>query len=297
MMGSRLTMQKSKFREAITCYLFMLPNFALFVFFTFAALLSTVFTSFTDWGFINMDREFVGLENYVRLFQDPFFVRALVNNLFFVLAIPVGMFISLILAVVTNSQLVTGKGFFRTAFFVPTVTSMVVLAVIWRGIYNVNGLLNQFVALFGIPSVDWLSDLQFAFPALIIMTIIKDLGLNMVFYLAGLQVIPQQVYDAAQVDGAGPFQTLFRITIPCLRNTTFFVLTYSVIRSFQIFDQIYVMTGGGPLGRTEVLVSYLYFKGFLEWKMGYANAVAVLVLLVVLAFTLLQKRFSRPLEF
>ncbi len=292
-----MKINRARMKEAVTCYLFMLPNFLLFAFFTFAALISAIFASFTNWGFISRERDFIGLNNYFELIQDPFFIQALINNLWFMLSIPVGMVISLLLALATNSQMVKAKGFFRTAFFIPTVTSMVVWAVIWRAIYNKSGLLNQFTALFGIKAVDWLASLEFALPALIFMSVLKNLGLYMVFFLAGLQAIPRTIYDACEVDGAGPIQTLLKITIPCLRNTTFFILTFAVIQSFQVFDQIYIMTGGGPLGRTEVLVSYLYYKGFLAWEMGYANAVGVLILVIVMSFTLIQKIFNRPLEY
>lgn len=292
-----MKINSARTKEAITCYLFMLPNFLMFASFTFAALISAIFASFTNWGFISRERDFIGLGNYFELLQDPYFIQALINNLWFMLAIPVGMFFSLLLALATNSQMVRAKGFFRTAYFVPTVTSMVVWAVIWRAIYNKSGLLNQFTALLGIPAVDWLASLEFALPALILMSVLKNLGLYMVFFLAGLQAIPRTIYDACEVDGAGAIQTLLKITIPCLRNTTFFILTFAVIQSFQVFDQIYIMTGGGPLGRTEVLVSYLYYKGFLEWKMGYANAVGVIVLVIVMSFTLIQKKFNQPLEY
>lgn len=286
----RMTFSKRKLKEALTCYLFLAPNMILFAVFFLYVLFSTFYTSLTDWVFINPNKTFVGLQNYVELFQDPYFYIALKNTFWLTASVPIGLAISLLLAILTNSKLVKWKPIFRTGFYAPVVVSMVVWAMVWRGIYSVNGLLNQVLSLFGIKGLDWLANLKWAFPAIIAMGLIKNLGYNMVLFLAGLQSIPNHLYDAAKIDGATGWQEFLYVTFPCLQHTLFFVAVTSVINSFQVFDQIYIMTGGGPLGRTEVLVSYLYYHGFLRWQMGYANAVGVVLFVLVLIATLIQRK-------
>lgn len=262
----------------------------LFAVFFVYVLLYTFYTSFTDWRFVSPVKNFIGLRNYLDLFHDSYFHIALKNTLLLSSSVPVGMALSLGLALMLNARWMRLKGMFRTGFFVPVVISMVIWAMIWRGIYSANGVLNQLLGMLGISGRDWLADLKWAFPAIILMGVIKGLGYNMVLYLAGLQSIPSHLYDAAKIDGATPWQEFRNVTLPCLHPTTFFVSVTSVISSFQVFDQIYVMTRGGPLGRTEVLVTYLYNKGFLAWEMGYANAVAVILFLLVLILVLIQRK-------
>ncbi len=281
---------KRRTKEALTCYLFLAPNMALFVTFFLYAIVSAFYNSMTDWDFINPTKNFIGLQNYIELFGDRYFHIAMKNTLWVTAAVPIGLALSLGIALIMNSKLVKFKTLFRTGFYTPVVISMVVWALIWRGIYSIDGLLNEVLAFVGLPVVDWLGNLKFALPAVIAMGTIKGLGYNMVLFLAGLQTIPPHLYEAAEIDGANSWQQFWHVTLPGLQHTTFFISVTAIIGSFQVFDQIYVMTGGGPLGRTEVLVSYLYYKGFLSWEMGYANAIGVVIFMCVLIMTLIQRK-------
>jgi ABC-type sugar transport system permease subunit len=189
---------------------------------------------------------------------------------------------------------VFGKKFLRTAFFTPVITSSVAAAVIWRWIYEPNfGLLNYCLSWFGIPSVNWLNDPTAAMFALILMGVWKTLGVNMILFSAGLQGIPEHYYEAAELDGAGKWSKFWNITLPLLSPTTFFILVMSVIGSFQVFDIVYVLTSGGPLGTTKVLVFYLYENAFKFFEMGYASAVAYLLFALIFVLTLLQIKYLR----
>lgn len=284
-------MKKARTKEALTCYLFLTPNMFFFVTFFLYAILSAFYYSTTSWSFISPVKEFIGFQNYIDLTQDRYFLKALQNTLKVVAALPIGIVISLSIALVIHSRFIPKfKSVFRVGFFTPQVIAMVAWAMIWNSIYAIDGILNRFLDLFGIIGPNWLASLTWALLAIIAMTIIKGLGYNMVLFLAGLEGIPSLLYDAAKIDGAGRWQQFWYVTLPCLQHTMFFVLAMAIISSFQIFDQIYIMTSGGPLGRTEVLVSYLYYKGFLVWKMGYASAVGCVLFGMIFTIILLQRK-------
>lgn len=273
--------------------LFLLPSLAGFLFFNGLPILGSLGLSLTEWDVLTPPR-FVGMANYLRLLRDPSFWHALRNTLYFVAGyIPLVMAGGLALALLLN-QSVKGLAFFRAAFFLPVISSWVAVALLWTWIFNPRyGLANNLLGLVGIEGPAWLYDPAWAMPAVIITTAWKDLGFAMVLFLAGLQGIPREHYEAAAVDGAGRLQTFFRVTIPLLSPTTFFVLTISLINNFQVFDQVWIMTEGGPYGSTSVLVEQIYRNAFRYGRMGYASAISWVLFAVVFATSALQLRLQR----
>lgn len=240
---------------------------------------------------------FVGLANYRRLITSPLFWKALGNTLYFVLAGgPLSVAVSLAAALLVNSPLARAKPLFRTVYFAPVVTTLVAVAVVWRYLYHPSvGGINRALDWVGLGPVDWLGDPRTAMPALILMAVWKNFGYNMVIFVAGLQAIPASLYEAARIDGAGPWRRFRHITLPSLKPTFLFVGLTTMIGYFQLFAEPYVMTaGGGPLDATLSVVLYMYKEGFQWWNMGFAAAVAFSLFLVILAATLLQLRLQRP---
>lgn len=274
---------------------------AIFLFFfipVFIALLMS-FTDFDIYALANLKYlRLIGFENYIRLFKDPLFWQALKNTFYFVLiAGPLNVAVSLSAALLLNSKLVKLKTFFRLAYFLPVVTTLVAVSIVWRFIYHPRfGLLNYFLGLFGLKAIDWLGDPNWAMPAIILMSVWKSFGYNMIIYLAGLQNIPQSLYEAAAIEGAGFWQSFRHITLPMLVPTTVFVGIITMIGYFQLFTEPYVMTQGGPLNRTLSIVLYMYQEGFRWWNMGYAAAIAFVLFLIIFVFTLLQLKFQKETE-
>jgi multiple sugar transport system permease protein len=280
---------------------FALPALALIaVFFVLpvAAGLALSLSDFDIYALGNLDYlRFVGFGNYARLVQDPLFWRALLNTFYFVLVGgPLSVLVSLGAALLINARLVRWKGLFRVVFFLPVMTALVAVAVVWRYIYHPRyGLLNYALGLVGIEPVDWLGDPLLAMPALILMAVWKNFGYNMIIFIAGLQSIPEQLYDSARIDGAGRFQQLRYITLPLLAPTFVFVGLLTMIGSFQLFAEPYVMTQGGPGDATLSVVLLMYEQGFRWWNLGYAAAIAFLLFAIMLAGTILQLRLRRGL--
>ncbi|MFW6190485.1 MAG: carbohydrate ABC transporter permease [Candidatus Bipolaricaulota bacterium] len=209
--------------------------------------------------------------------------------IFVVGTIPITTAIAIILAVFLN-QKIKFRGFFRASYFVPVMTSVVVISTIFTYIYSPYGLLNSLLNLFGIPGKNWLLNTNFALPAIMVMMIWASFGYYTVLFLAGLQNIPEEIYESAAIDGANTVQTFFRITLPLLRPMLIFALVINIIRSFQIFSQIFVMTQGGPLGSTRTIVYYLYNMGFQKFRMGYASGIAYLLFILILIFSVIQMK-------
>lgn len=281
-------------REGFWAFLFLLPNLLGFLAFVFIPIIASFVLSFTDWDLLTPLR-WVGFDNYSRLLmEDTIFWRVLWNTIYFsVGTVPLGILIALLLAIALN-QKVLGMKIFRAAYFIPFISSTVAVAVVWQWLYNPQfGLLNYLLSLVGIAGPNWLSSTRWAMPAVIIMSIWRGLGFNMLLYLAGLQGIPDHYYEVADIDGASRFAKFRYITIPLLSTTTFFVFIMSIIGSFQVFDQIYIMTGGGPARATSVLVHYMYQNAFSYFRMGYASAVAYVLFFLVFLFTILQLYRSR----
>ncbi len=280
-------------RKEWTAYLFLSPGLLLFCIFWVFTIAFSFYLSFHEWNIVEPAKPFVGLDNYRRLFEDTRFRQAVINTLYYtVLSVPLTMVAGLVLALLLN-QRIRARGLFRTLYYIPVITPLVVTAIIWKWVYQGDyGLLNYYILRLGLvrQPLRWLADPNLAMPAVILMSIWSGAGYHMVIYLAGLQGIPEAYYDAAKVDGANAVQRFIHVTIPLLAPTTFFLFVMSTIGSFQIFTQIYIMTSGGPLGRTTTIGYILYQKAFLHFDMGYASAMGYALFALVLAFTVLQLR-------
>jgi multiple sugar transport system permease protein len=282
-------------RKNWSAYLFLMPGLVHFVIFTLFAVSFAFYISFHEWNIIRPEKPFVGLENYLRLIEDRRFHRAVFNTLTFMVGVPLNLSCALAVALLLNTK-IRGQALFRTMFYIPVVTPLVVSAIIWKWVYQGDyGLLNYYLLKLGLieDKIFWLADPNWALPALIIMGIWTGTGSPMVIYLAGLQSIPEEMYDAAKVDGANAWQRLLYITIPLLQPTTFFLVITGVIYTFQIFTEVYVMTNGGPLNRTATIGYYLYTNAFRELDMGYATAMAFVLFAMIFAFTLIQWKYTR----
>jgi len=288
--------ERSKTRAA---WFFLLPSLILLAAFFALPVIAGLLLSLTDFDLYAVARpetaRFVGLGNYVQLLNDATFWQALRNTLqFVVIGVPLSMMISLAAALLLDHKLVRMRGLFRTIYFVPVVTTLVSVAIVWRYLYHPRyGLLNDLLGRIGIAPIDWLGDPHWAMPAIILLAVWKNFGYNMLIFLAGLQTIPEVRYEAASVDGANAWQRFRHVTLPGLGPTAIFVAVTTLIGYFQLFAEPYVMTQGGPLGATRSLVLLMYEEGFRWWRMGLGAAVAVLLLIITLAFALLQLRLSR----
>jgi multiple sugar transport system permease protein len=286
--------KKKKFsKDAQYAVAMLAPNIILFCLFMLFPILWALVMSFTQYDLMSPMR-FIGLKNYITLFQDEVALQCLGNKIVYTLVtVPVGMIISLFLAVLLDSG-IRFKYFFRAAFFLPSITSWVVIAVVWQWLFNKEfGLLNYFLSFFKVPPVPWLDSGKVALFSLAIVGIWKNAGYNMLLFLAGLQGISGVYYEASNLDGAGKIQQLFRITIPLLTPTTFFVFITSIIGAFQTFDSVNVMTSGGPGRSSSVLAFYLYQNAFRYMKMGYASALAYLLFIVIMIITAINMRFEK----
>jgi len=277
-------------------YLFIAPNMIVFTVFVFVPIVFSFYMSLNEWSLIG-DPIFIGLGNYVDLAQDADFWTAFLNTLVYTVGtVPTSMALGLAVAVGLNRKL-PGRALLRSIYFVPVIISLVATALIASWMFNDNyGVVNNALAALGLGSVPWLSSPRWAMPSLIITTLWIRLGFNMVVYLAALQSIPTELYDAARVDGATGRRRFLHITWPLLRPTTFLLLILNVIYSLHVFDLIYVMTGGGPGFSTTVLVQYIYQQAFQESQMGYASAIGVVLYLMLLIFTVFQWWFTRQSE-
>jgi len=237
----------------------------------------------------------VGLENFVTVLSSAAFRQALANTLIFVLVgVPLSLLVSLAAALLLDHPRARWRGIFRTVFFVPVVTTLVSVAIVWRYLYHPQyGLLNHALGLAGIGPIDWLGDPRFAMPAIIILAVWKNFGYNMLIFLAGLQTIPDVLYEAAAIDGAGAWRRFRHITLPGLAPTALFVGLTTMIGYFQLFAEPYVMTQGGPLGSTRSLVLLMYEEGFRWWRMGLAATIAVVLLVITVVVAMVQLRLQR----
>jgi multiple sugar transport system permease protein len=283
-------------RKNWTAYLYLSPWFVIFLIFTVFSVSFSFYLSFHEWNIAEPAKPFVGLDNYIRLFQDDQFYQALWNTLLFTgFGVPLGMLSGLMVALLLNTR-VKFQGLFRTLFYIPVITPLVVSSIIWKWLYQGDyGLLNYYLLKFHLikEKLLFLADPDLAMPSLIIMGVWGGTGGLMILYLAGLQGIPEELYDAAKVDGANGFQRMVFVTIPLLAPTTFYILITSVIGSFQNFAHIYIMTGGGPLDRTNVIGYYIYEKGFRQYQMGYASAMSYVLFAIILILTLVQMKFVK----
>ncbi|HOO33915.1 MAG TPA: sugar ABC transporter permease [Thermotogota bacterium] len=291
-MSSVLTKKKKR-----AVLLFILPGLTLLTIFIIIPFFMSFGLSFTNQRILSRTpTQFIGLSNYQRLFKDDLFFRGLINNMIFALiVVPIQMALSLGMAMAVNKNL-KGVKIFRTAYFMPTVTTMVVVSVVWSFMYNPQGLINNFMqaVTFGRwETVDFLKDSSWAFPSIMLMSIWQGAGFQMLIFLAGLQEIPRMLYEASMIDGAGKWKQFLHITLPQLKNTTTFVLISTTILSLRLFDQVKIMTNGGPSDTTYTVILHLYNSGFTKQKVGYASAMTVVFFLIVLVISIIQRVLLR----
>ncbi|MGD6969316.1 carbohydrate ABC transporter permease [Rossellomorea vietnamensis] len=272
--------------------LYLLPALIILGVFNIYPIIKSFLMSFyTDYDYFNDIVNAYGLDNFIYIFTDPEFWLSMKNTIIFVIGVvPLSIIISLGIAILLNSK-IKFKGLFRTIYFIPFVTSVVAVSIVWRWIFHTNyGILNFFLGWFGISPIEWLTDPQWAMPALIILSIWKGLGYNIVIFLAGLQNINQQYYLAARIDGASPWNRFLAITVPLLSPTTFFISIVSIINSFKVFDEVFALFDGkpGPAYSAQTVVYYIFEKFYKEWEFGIASAAAYVLFLVIFIFTLIQ---------
>lgn len=282
-------------RIALQAYAFLFPSLLGLLLFLLLPVIAVAVLSFFNWGLIS-DPHFIGLQNYSTLLQSPAVHQSLLVTAYFVLLnIPLETVLALLLALLMNKKL-PGIGIFRTLFAVPWMATPVAMGIVWQWIFDPQyGALNNFLAIFGVPELPWLASQQLALPAIAIVTLWGNVGYTMLFFLAGLQGIPEYLYEAARIDGANPVQAFFRLTLPLLNPTMFFVLVTNFISSFQLFDTIYAMTNGkgGPAGSTNVLNYSIFEEAFQFFHAGYASALSMLLFVLILLVTLLLACYFR----
>jgi multiple sugar transport system permease protein len=281
---------------------FLAPALILIFVFFFLPVLASLVLSVTDFDIYSIANpsttRFVGLANYSKLLKTPEFWQALRNTFYFALVGgPLTIAVALGAALLLNARLVRFKSLFRTIYFTPFVTTLVAVAIVWRYLYHTRyGLLNYMLGHIGIAPIDWLGNPKWAMPAIILLAVWKQFGYNMLIFIAGLQSIPQDLYDAAEIDGAGPVRRFLSVTLPLLGPTMLFVSVITMIGYFQLFSEPYVMTAGGPLRATTSVVLMMYEEGFRWWRMGYAASIAFVLFIVILIATLVQFRLQREKE-
>ncbi|TMR96338.1 carbohydrate ABC transporter permease [Nonomuraea basaltis] len=285
--------RRRAWRGILVGWSFILPNFVGFALFTLIPMLAAFVLAFLEWDSYSAP-EWVGLDNFQRLLGDENFHVALRNTLYYAAGhIPLTLVVALGLAMALNRK-IRGVQLFRTAAFFPYITSLVAVAVVWNMLFNPTaGPINQFLEAVGVADPPrWVASTDWAMPAVIVTSVWRDMGYYMVLYLAGLQTIPQEYYEAARVDGANAWQRFWSVTLPCLRPTTFFVVVMLTIQSFKVLDLIVVMTDGGPGRSTLVLAQLVYREGITEGQFGYSSAIALVLFLIVLIVTAVQFRLN-----
>lgn len=274
-------------------FMFLSPAMVIYGSFFIFPFLFSLYLSFMQWNLISPNKEFVGIDNYMALFADPVFWISLKNTVIYVLGtVPLSMILGLAMAI-----LVEAAGRFREVyrflFFIPVVASIAVVSIVWTLLFSPNnGLISNFLQVFGVQGPNWLNDPNWAMWALILVGVWKAMGYNMVLYIAGLKSIDRQLYEAAQIDGAGRWMQFRSITLPLLSPVTFFVMIVSIINSFQVFATIHIMTRGGPNNATNVLVYEVWQEAFQFFDIGKASALSMVLFLLVLAITVVQIRMT-----
>lgn len=279
-------------REIATAIAFLTPAFAVLGLFVVYPIVSGGYLSLTSWSGFGTTQEFVGLANYRALFDDPEFWNSLVVTVIYAFGVSVLSVISGLSIALLLDAPIRGRGLYRGIYFLPVVTSSVAAAIVWRYMLDPSGVVNTALEWMGLPTVDWLGERWTALGALTLLTVWKNLGFNAILYLTALQALPASLFEAAQLDGAGLLQRIRSITVPLLRPMTFFVVVQALITAFQSFDLVYVLTGGGPSGGTEVLGVLMYRAAFKLGEFGYGAAIAFTTLALILGVTLVQWRAS-----
>ncbi|MBS5936918.1 MAG: sugar ABC transporter permease [Clostridium sp.] len=283
-----------KTKEALTGWLFISPALIGFSIFTFGSIIYSLYLSLTDYDLMTKPK-FIGLENFIRAFtKDEYFYKFFGNTLYFVVfLVPIVLVISLLLALLINKKVGRMTKAYRVALFLPSITSTIAVSMVWLWIFNPDmGLINNLLTAIGFNNPPmWLNSPETSKMALIIMRVWQMSGYYMIMFLAGLQTIPESLYESAQVDGANKIQSFFKITLPMLSNTTFVVIILLVIEAFNMFESIFIMTNGGPLGSTSTIMYYIYEQGFGNYNMGYASAIAWIFFVIIMIITLIQYKF------
>jgi multiple sugar transport system permease protein len=282
-------------RQLLIAFLFILPAIINFTVFRYIPIAASIRASFYEYSLLRGLRDFVGFDHYIRMMSDDTFWKSLqVTSLFVIYKVPIQIVLSLALAVLLQRE-TFGTGIVRSAILTPMVTSVIVASILWAMMYHSQqGLIQSFLGIFGIPRQSFLSDADRALPAVTVMMIWKDLGFSFIILLAGLKAIPATYYEAALVDGANAWEAFRRITIPLLMPVLMFVAVTQAVFSFQVFVPVYQMTQGGPLDSTKVLVYYIYQQGFRFQDMGYASALSVVALIIMIVISYLLMRWLRP---
>jgi multiple sugar transport system permease protein len=289
-------------RRQLAAWVFIVPAIAVLGMFFLVPVIAGLALSFTDFDLYALadlaNLRFAGLDNYLHVLQLPLFWKSLGNTLYFVVVgVPLSIALSLGCAVLLQSPLARFKPFFRTALFAPVVTTLVAVAVIWRYLFHVRyGLLNEWLGMFGVDPIDWLGDPHWAMPSIILFSVWKGFGANMIIFVAALQAIPGELYEAARIDGASRWQQFRHVTLPMLGPTLFLVSVLTMAGYFQLFAEPYVMTQGGPLESTVSVLYLMYEEGFRWWNLGRASAVAFLLFALMVVATRGLMRLGRRSE-
>jgi multiple sugar transport system permease protein len=296
----KIKSQKNRYRDNWAGYLFILPNFLGVLVFILVPLLISLVMVFMDWDYMQgiAGIQWVWFDNFTKLFHDDLFWKSLQNNVIFTgVTVPAAMLLGLSIAVILN-QFVYLKNFLRVLFFLPYVSSIVAISIVWSVLYNpTKGPINQFLKSLGVEQLPgWLASQYWALPAIMIMVIWTYTGYTMVLYMAGIQGISKDLYEAADIDGATKIKQFFSITMPMLKPTSFLIAVTLVISTFQVFAAISVMTKGGPLNSTMVLSYYIYVQAFQYYKVGYAAAVSWVLFIIIFMITLIQWRGQKKLQ-
>lgn len=276
-----------------TAFVFLLPATAGIVFFFLIPIVQALRISFFDYALLNPEQTFVGLANYRQAWKDPVFRVSLNNTLLFTVALVTLQTVAALILALLLKQKVRGLGFFRSAFFIPVVTSLVVISTVWKLLYNSQGFINSVLRTLGAGPQPFLSSPDQALMSLVVMSVWKDVGFYMLIFLAGLQGVPEELHESAAIDGATRWQSFWKITLPLLRRPTVFVVVVGTIAAFKVFTPVYLMTDGGPAESTMVLVFYIFRTAFRYFEMGFASAMSFILLGIVLVLTLVQFRLLR----
>lgn len=290
--------RRSAPRDTFAGYAFLLPFLAVYAVFSLYPMIQGFIISFFKWN-ITGAKVFIGFDNYLRLFRDPVFWKALTNTLLYVLiSTPIFMLGALVLALIVDSKLLLGRTFVRSTFFLPNILAVSITAVIWLNLLQpYTGLLNAGLHAIGIKQeIFWLTSKALVWPSIVMVTFWWNTGYYMLIYLAGLQEIPAEQYEAAAIDGATGLQRIMRITIPCLKRTHLLVLFLQAIASFKIFGQVFLITSGGPAGASRTLLQYVYETGFTTFQIGQASAASFVLLLVILSVSIVQLKIMNRQE-
>lgn len=278
-------------RESIAAYIFLTPNIIGFLAFTAIPVVFSLVLSFFSWDLVSTPK-FVGLANYLKLFEDTIFKQSSLNTIYYVAVyVPLNIVISLVLAMWV-CELTKGSGLLQTIFFLPVLAPTVAMSLVWKFMFDPQGIVNNFLSIFGVEPLNWLGNPKYAMLGIIFMSVWKQFGYNMIVFISGIKNIPKTIYEAADIDGVNGWQRFWKITLPLLSPSMLFAVIMTIISSFQVFDQAMIMTKGGPLGATNTLVMYIYQNGFQFYKMGYASAIAWILFAIIFVVTLIQMRLQ-----